>query len=251
MFAATHSTYKDGAALASKREIVTHLVNVHMLALQLFKCEQRHYTKQSAPVMQFNESLTEKEREIARKLDEERKVSEEENSSQDNNTWKLPSVFGVPASVQSARDFTLEELDLILSNTGPNALYNFFLLAQKRLFELSQRAVMNYGSQTVNGKVSIRYDSEIFVFKDFSRFQLEAEDNMAQLECVLETLRSLRNSVGKAAESSHLSKDELQALKIKLTAFDIRLRYSDATRLAFPTREHQPCLTNARSERWW
>jgi hypothetical protein len=244
-------THEDGAALESKREIVAYLVHIHMLAIQLFKCEQRHYVNQSAAGEHFRKSLTAIEHAIARKLDGEREALEEEDLWQDDRPRKPPGVFDVSVSMQSAGDLTVKELDLILSNTRPNALYDYFLLAQKRLFELSQKAVTDCGSQTINGKVSYRYDHETFGIKNFLRFRLEANDNMEQLVSVLKTLKSLRNCVGKAAESSRLTKGELQALKIKLTAFDRNSRYSNATRLVFYTMEYQSCLTNARSERWW
>lgn len=88
-------------------------------------------------------------------------------------------------------------------------------------------------------------------FKDLEQFSLESKENMEQLAIVLKTLQSLRDCIGTAAEAAYLTPDELISLKFKLSAFDTDSLYSKATRLVPFVMEHDRCLANTRSERWW
>jgi hypothetical protein len=186
--------------LKSKREIVTQLVHVHMLALQLFKCEQRHYDKQSAAGDQFYKSLTEKEHDLAKKLDEEREVFEKANTWQDDGTWALPGVFDVPVPMQSVENLTLKDLDLVLTNARPNAFYDHFVVAQRRLFVLSKNALVDVSQGAVDRSGSYLFEGTSIEIENLAQFRSEASDNMEQLIRVLKTVQSLRGSVGKAAE---------------------------------------------------
>lgn len=246
MSAAVPDAHEDEAALASKREIVSYLVHVHMLALQLFKCEQRHYTKQSAAGEYFYKSLTEKEREMAERLDEEREIFEEQNSWQDDGTWTRPGVFDVPVPMQSMDALGLNDLGLILSNAKPNAFYDYFLFAQSRLFKLSKKLLTE-----VDGKSSYWVSGAWIEIRDVTQLRLEANNNMQQLICVLETLQSLRGCVGRAAGLLHLTKDDLLALKLKLTAFDTDSQYKSAISNIPFALEPQQSLVYGQRKDWW
>ncbi|KAF3048797.1 hypothetical protein E8E11_000536 [Didymella keratinophila] len=220
-----------------------------MLALQLFECEKRHYNKQSAAGDEFYKSLTQKEREMAKKLDEERGVFEEENSWRDDGTWKPPGVFEVPVPMQSTESLGLNDLHSILTNARPNALYDHLLFVQERLFILSKEALVDMSEKRAQG--FYKYDGAAIEIKDLARFRSEASDNMEQLVCVLRTLQSLRDRIGRAAELSHLTDDELLALKLKLTAFDKRSRYASAIEQASFALEGEKSLVSLLREPWW
>lgn len=237
--------------MESKRQIAEYLVHVHILALQLFKCEEDHYTERSAAGERLYSSLSEKERDMADKLDEERKTYNEECPWQDDGEYVRPGIFSVEVPMKSVRTLARPDVDLILGSSRPNIFYNYFLLAQRRLFELSQKAAMELSDHTTDRKCSFRFDQDVVGIKCIHQLRLEASDNMQQLVCVLKTLKSLRGCIGKAEESSHLTGDELQKLKIKLAAFDKNSQYSKATRLVSDSMEYEPCLVNSGLDRWW
>lgn len=87
--------------------------------------------------------------------------------------------------------------------------------------------------------------------KELTRFRSEAGDNMEQLVCLLRTLQPLRSRIGRAAESSHLTDEELRALKFKFTAFDKRSRHASAIEKASFVLQGEEILVSSRREQWW
>ncbi|KAF1831483.1 hypothetical protein BDW02DRAFT_571940 [Decorospora gaudefroyi] len=137
-------------------------------------------------------------------------------------------------------------------NTKPNSFYDLFLLERKKIFELSKAVSMGQHWE-VNGQYYSRCSDnsdgvQIWMFDWFSS---DVDHNMEQLVNVLKTLKSLRACIGLAAEASHLTSEELSALKLKLSAFDHESRYADATRLVRYALEYEPHLVNTKWDTWW
>ena len=222
-----------------------------MLVLQFFKCEKDHYTKPGPAGDQFYQSLSKIERNMAKKLDKEREVFKQEVSRKDDDTLASPGVFDVPVPAQRTETLPLEDMDSIIMSSKPNLFYHYFLSAQMKLFKLAQTYLVDLSDHDPTRKASYRLVQQDSGMKNLPKFRLEAHDNMEQLVCVLKTLQSLRECSGRAADSSHLTEDELKALKIKLLAFDNDSQYSKATQLVSYSMEYEPRLVNERSHRWW
>lgn len=210
--------------------------------------------------LRFHESLSEVERAIYRELLMELEDFEcqQQTRTQQYSAKPLPGIFAscyttvqeqfLMRRAEALRD---EELDMIIRNTAPNMHYDAFMLTQRKLYELS-KDVSQCRHFEFNGDYYAHWSGgSPVMLVNFDRFILNLSDNMEQLIVVLKTLESLRTSVGQAAESSSLTKDELRALRFKLTAFDSDSRYSNARRLVSYALEYEPCLVNTRSKRWW
>lgn len=163
-----------------------------------------------------------------------------------------PGVFAVKFPMQMTRNINFEDLDSVIMNENPNCYYDNFLFAQRRLFELSKKVSIDVSKEEAYGKCCVYWSGgETIEIKRIEQFREEAKPNMNQLVQVLQTLQSLRDCVGQAAEASLLTKEELKSLKLKMLAFDKDSCYSLATSLVSHALEWDRCLVHTSREKWW
>lgn len=260
---AISTTSEDEARLESKRQIVGYLMYLHMLACQVFRYSHKHCPRLGARYdagLQFDSSLSKQEHKVAKDLDDELDRVGKQHRLRSLGVSIPPigsfaSIYTIARkrlAVRWAKKLGPDELNLIIMNTRPNAFYDNFIMASKRLFDLSKEYSAGQCREGSSGIYYMELPGGVTVeIKEVDHFSTNVGDNMNQLVVLLKTLQSLRRCIGKAADSSHLTNNEMFALKLKLTAFDKESRYSIATRLASHALEFDRCLVDSVQERWW
>lgn len=264
MEVATSITAEDTSRQEMKREIVGYLVYLHLLIWQLFNYEQKHYPRHGAnqdAQQQFYRLLSEVERDIEKELQQDTRRYNDEWLNIPVTQKEPGPVLGEFASaytpvrkdcaMRRAKTLHDSELDTIIKSSKPNAFYDHFLAAQKRLFEVSKSVARSQHFKATTGRYLAPWSGPTVELKEISQFSLDAIDNMDQLVVVLNLLQSLRECIGKAAEASCLAKDELLALKLKLAAFDKDSGYWTATRLVSHAMEVDQRLVDSNRDKWW